>query len=1196
MRYGLFPLGARWVLGVLVGMIFPLLVHAQLASTQQHGAADEPAPAPCIDDTFDAHRRTGAFLQELGGAYKQSNQQDLRTHEQEEELRNGINCLQEQIWELTNATRTNKVISDQRKDAIDKLLGQVSEVLAILTDKVKVRVVAPGPTPPGPRGDDSALLGIMAELKEANQVLGGIREQLKDTSGVSPPITVVSESYATARVPMSKADADPRDQIDPRRAVREYFDGTTDRIELALAAIPDPRVPRHRRQYDNAVTAINQGMLRDGFVLDRFGFPWSKDLQSTFESGVSDSRTAESGSSSSNDKPMVEDDHYGLMIFRRDRWRDKNPNFGREIDVRALYLIPETAAYGLQQAALRSAVAKIDAGVMDAKGAAHVMSEGNESAAAKKRAGAPASPVPVVLFGPMFSGSLDSVRETAVALWSASASAWPHVNSMEAVSTSATVDSNEAVNESRARPQLHYTTSARSDGAKLKFIQRIAGRIGVAPNKVAIVYEATTFGLEACRHVSTGESIPDLCKEATQLPFPVNIADVRFGLRAKTAAHAAQTKNSLPMSFDDTRLSLEDGAENGSEFPESHQSPLTAVSTELELEHLIRVLKSQGSELVVIIATDVRDRLFLIEQISSQLDGALFVDLGADRLLGHPDFIHATRGVLTLSSSSLISPAPKEDCSQFCGALFQVWSTDEQAMLANGIAAWLNTPTKSADGPLNPYVVSRNGLLPNDGLKTSGFTRYAEVIGCIVCSLVFAGWGIGRIVRRRGRRLIQAGRAVTGKGSWHFFLVVFIAAVIGITTSSLAFAVVTGIVGICFVWWSGMLTYSWASAMIWVNTGLLLAIALAELFGGVSWAWFTYGEKDPLVQMQPLLAALSQSASGGLAYPIEQCVAVVAIIITILLSEWIAGSSENCDAAMDCVQPAERWAPVRRAWENAGLIVASLGVAAAIAAPLMFFFFGARQVTVFGEAADFSAFIALVATTLLCFCALVGAVAAAARVNGICDLALEGLRSIHGIDPEAFAGKAVQPLMWTGLSGARPEFLATPVMAHWWSGGALICGLRATPEIWGAGLEELIKTAPVQASGLRALYALLAAEMGAYQFCIAAVACAAMASSLIVYLFPVSQATALIVLNLIVLLIAGAYSAYQTTAFEGNMVLSNVLSNRTQAREWSMPLFLRVMVPFVVLAIVVGIGQIPGVLDVGNGTLEAILKAIKPGG
>jgi len=173
--------------------------------------------------------------------------------------------------------------------------------------------------------------------------------------------------------------------------------------------------------------------------------------------------------------------------------------------------------------------------------------------------------------------------------------------------------------------------------------------------------------------------------------------------------------------------------------------------------------------------------------------------------------------------------------------------------------------------------------------------------------------------------------------------------------------------------------------------------------------------------------------------------------------------------------------------------------------------------------------------------------------------------------------------------------VATPVLALPRSGGAWVNAIRSTPTAWAQKLDDVFHVAPVTAEGAGALFALLASEIFSYQLCVLGVAVIAVLSSLIVYLFPITEATALMILNLVALVLCGGYAAYQTVAFEGDQILSNVLCNRPQTREWSVALFAGVAIPFVALTIVIGIGQVPGVLDVGYGLLDALLKAFKLG-
>src|SRR5882757_4616120 len=93
-------------------------------------------------------------------------------------------------------------------------------------------------------------------------------------------ITAVLCALATAPNLSSARDPGSEDsrQINPAVTLTSLFPGA-DQISLAVAVVPDPLVPRYRRLYDLDLVAIELGMLRNGYVLDRFYLPWSEQLR-----------------------------------------------------------------------------------------------------------------------------------------------------------------------------------------------------------------------------------------------------------------------------------------------------------------------------------------------------------------------------------------------------------------------------------------------------------------------------------------------------------------------------------------------------------------------------------------------------------------------------------------------------------------------------------------------------------------------------------------------------------------------------------------------------------------------------------------------------------------------------------------------------------------------------------------------------
>ena len=119
-----------------------------------------------------------------------------------------------------------------------------------------------------------------------------------DLAAAQAPPTPTPATAVKAAVPAQVNPASDLAKLYPRAGS----------IGLALAIVPDPHIPRYRRLFDLEVQAITLGMLNDGYVLDRYSFPWSN---------------TDSGAI-----PDPERSAFGLMIFRCDGWRGLDPNRG----------------------------------------------------------------------------------------------------------------------------------------------------------------------------------------------------------------------------------------------------------------------------------------------------------------------------------------------------------------------------------------------------------------------------------------------------------------------------------------------------------------------------------------------------------------------------------------------------------------------------------------------------------------------------------------------------------------------------------------------------------------------------------------------------------------------------------------------------------------------------------------------------
>ena len=486
-----------------------------------------------------------------------------------------------------------------------------------------------------------------------------------------------------------------RSQVDPRADLAALYP-EAGHIGLAVAIVPDPHVPRYRRLFDLDVQAIQLGMLQDGYVLDRYSFPWS------------------------DDGTAPDEGKFGLMIFRCDGWRGRPcmdpstqpPRAARQrissTRIRAVYFITDTATWGVSTPQLTCVARQINAqlpgGVPGGGSCPAVEDVGNKDwrVGLLQFPGCPSGErmKTLVLLGPTFSGAVDSVGQHLGKLLG------PAMTDACLVSGFTTVSSNLRTRYRYER--LHYARLALDDGVKLLGLANLAKSFGYfepgkepEPGKprreVAFLTEASTFGHAVCTPSESmagdaRERVADFCASAQVLYFPAAIADIRYGLDQQKARQENDVQAAVQAALPSEHLTLDAGAENGSEFPENRQSTLTAASQQLALDHVLNRLEQSDPEMVVVVATDVRDRLFLFDQLRQRLPSALLIDLETDVLLAHPDFLHASRGAVTVASANLFVQGGRLfGCESHGGrprarVPLASWAIDGQGMLADAVS------------------------------------------------------------------------------------------------------------------------------------------------------------------------------------------------------------------------------------------------------------------------------------------------------------------------------------------------------------------------------------------------------------------------------------------------------------------------------------------------------------------------------
>ena len=1032
-------------------------------------------------------------------------------------------------------------------------------------------------------------------------------------------------------------------------------------IGLAVAIVPDPHVPRYRRLFDLEVQAITLGMLDDGYVLDRYAFPWNEDAK-----GISD------------------DGAFGLMIFRCDAWRDKKctdtAGSGDGADdadpadkltrVRAIYFIPDTATWGVSTSPLTCAVREISAQLTGTRvdlDACPEASELQDNSSRRTRLLRFPSPCPsgddhrtLVMLGPTFSGAMDSVRQHLKTLLEFG------ISDVCLVSGFTTVSSNNRVTE--GYPRISYARLSLDDGAKLFGLASLAKQYGYfdpekktdpkqPPDKqIAFLTEASTFGYGICN--PTSKSLDDealalvtaFCANARTLFFPAAIADIRYGLDQQHEREQNKVEAAVKAALPSEHLALDVGAENGSEFPENRQSKLTAASQQLALDHVLARLEQFDPKMVVVVATDVRDRLFLFDQLRQRLPKAMLVDLETDILLAHPDFLHSSRGSVTVASTSLFVGGRRLFGCEAQGtgrgsAGIASWSIDGQGMLASAVSRLdesdpgddrklcIDDPKNLAQRMPVLHVVTLKGLrqvsrafLPGKTVEPAPMEPaekrqiallLAQTMAFLCCLVIVVPWlwirpmqgGKGHARHLTPLNITKAA-TIASLISWSSAMYATYLRGDPESGNALAYwsagilALALGGLHVCVkrVHESGPgapelpLKYRRAIA----GTGVAACLLAAWLLGMRHFPATQTANKvnsliDRAVLDQDMLTRLGLDIGQGLAFYV-----VTALGVVVLLFAMISLATGACimtrnngllEISPGCGE-SDTGARTPRCPTSAifgmVLLIAFTGLPSLIP-PL-----GGPRVSVFGPMASIVATLVLVITTLAAGVLTVVAIHSSRRVRGIA--AYIG----SCVTPKDKKSVEEYPGFWP-MNQWRPTlFAATPVVAR--VSTDVINSLNAayrtddfTARTWKTLIAEFLgKCEGDQANndGLhrRAVFALLATEISLYRWFVGGAVLCAFSSVCAAYLFPM-EADALLMCNLAVLVVHALLAGYVATSFERDGVLSNILCNRPKKAEFSASLFAYAALPFLALGVAIAVSQVPGVVDWGGGIL-ALLTAI----
>src|SRR5262245_5074690 len=504
---------------------------------------------------------------------------------------------------------------------------------------------------PRPAGDAPSV-AKPAEKKEASA------DGVPRFSG-RDPLKPIHDFYAT-----HDGTWDPEDDL--RNAAQGY------ETEFLIATVPDPIDSTFGSSFDQVVEAIQRAVERkDGYILDRAWLPWELDR-----------KTRPKPTDDPTDMPSLRESCPGVLLFRHGR--DKSRNITRP-GLCVVFLVGETPLGGLHKRAFTRALRLM-----------------------AKTGHPPEKPVRIV--GPFFPGSQTALQFVITDWWGGGRNpllSWLPVNppyrfqvltgnatairktdffnlkpppglfeGVRMVSAGAegpgipyplhishTPAEREKEHVPAALPSLeppavelastiaptqltisailHYLTYRDSTSST----DAISNVLGELPGKVAILTEANT---------SLGKQVTSLESDRlVVLRFPMHISRVR----SESAEAFRRKEEQSGLKQGDLLVgSLHDEPTPQGEGVPSQGGAATGAANGQVLASILSTIAREQCRYVGVVATDTRDKLFLIRIIREYCPDVHVFATGSDVLLAHPEYRYHMRGVFIGSTYPLFPP------------------------------------------------------------------------------------------------------------------------------------------------------------------------------------------------------------------------------------------------------------------------------------------------------------------------------------------------------------------------------------------------------------------------------------------------------------------------------------------------------------------------------------------------------------
>ncbi len=400
------------------------------------------------------------------------------------------------------------------------------------------------------------------------------------------------------------------------------------KTEFVIATVPDPIDSPFGYAFDQVVDAIQRGVQeKDGYVLDRAWLPWDADRRA---------KPPEVG----KEPVQLRDTTPGVLLFRH----GKDTNRGvKNSSLCVVFLVGETPVGGIHKLAFTRCLKLI--------AQSDTLADG-----------------PVRVIGPYFTGSQTSLQ-FAIEDWlrgSDSGSWWcPHKNARfnVIVGNASGMRVKDFFREKWSADRIEMSSTmiparvqlnavlhflAERDGARStdKISSKAANRV---PGRVAILTESNTgFGKSIAAVGATDE--------IAVLRFPLHVSRLKSEYAQLFRKQDQQA--GLPANATIAASGFEDAGGVAEGVP-AQGGAATVAANNAVLENILSTISRERFRYVGVMATDTRDKLFLIRLIRELCPDVHVFVTSSDLLLAHPDYLYHMKGVIVASTYPLYPPGQK---------------------------------------------------------------------------------------------------------------------------------------------------------------------------------------------------------------------------------------------------------------------------------------------------------------------------------------------------------------------------------------------------------------------------------------------------------------------------------------------------------------------------------------------------------